>query len=818
MSTLLHDLRYGLRMLAKNPGLTAAVVLTLALGIGANTAMFSVLNSLLLRPLPVTNPEQLVALATRIKGSSELHDLSYPDFLDCGNQATAFSDMLAYEVGNDGLAADNRADRVMTSYVSGNYFSMLGIQPALGRLIEVGEGQKPGADPVLVLGYSYWQRRFSGDPRVVGKAVLVDGRSVTVVGVVPQQFRGAFSLAETDVYLPISQLALQDKGFWTARGARGVGGLRVLARVKPDVSLKQARASLDVVARRLAQQYPETDKNVSMEAYPERLARPQPSAVDAWPPMVAVFSSLGLIVLLVASINVANILLVRANAREGEMAIRSALGAGRGRLVRQLLTETVMLALMGGAAGILLSTWVSKLLSSICTPIDLPFQMDFHPDWRVFAYAFGITLLAGAVVGLIPARRAWRSNLNVILHEGGRAPSGSLRLQRKRNTLVVLQVGASMVLLILAGLFVRSLEKAEHMDLGFDPHHILNLSMDLHQIGFDEGQGTRFYQELAARVRALPGVESATYAYSWPLCHYYRSASVYIEGQAPLPGQAAQEVVYNIVDPAYFNTLRIPILRGRAFTDTDNDQGQRVAIINQAMADRFWAGRDPLGKRFSMEPKSPLLEVVGVARNAKQATPTPQMPPYFYVPVSQNYSSQLTLQVRAPLPPEMLRLEVEGHVHALASDLPVFDVRTMDEALQGAGGFFLFRLGANVAAGLGILGLLLAVIGVYGVVSYAASRRTREIGIRIALGARNHDILRMVLRQGVWLVGTGLLGGLFVALGVTRVASSLLVISTMDPVTFVVAPLLLGGIGLLACYLPARRATKVDPMEALRYE
>ena len=814
-----QDLRYAARNLRKNPGFATVAIATLAIGIGANTALFSVVNSLFFRPLPVPDPYRLVVLAPREKGSADFHDLAYADFRDYRAQAIAFSGILGFSIGIDGFAVGQQPTQALTTYVTGNYFSMLSVQPALGRLIEPAEAETPGAPPVAVLGYTFWQRHFASDPSIIGKSARLNGNAVTIVGVAPKYFHGTFALADTDVYVPLSLLALENgSNFWTARGR---GDLRAIARIKPGISLAQARASLQVVARRLAEQFPQTNRFTSMEAYPEWRARPQPDAAGVWPAMVATFLSLAFIVLLVACVNLANILRARGAERATEMAVRSALGAVRGHLMRQLFTENILLAVAGGAGGILLSLWISKVLSAICTPIDLPIlQLDFRPDWRVFAYAFAVALLAGLIVGFGPARSAWRSDLSLVLHEGGRALSSGRKRNRARSVLVVTQIASSMVLLIAAGLFVRSLEGAQHMNLGFDPRHILNLSMDVHQIGYDETQGKKFYTELLSRTRALPGVESASMIYSVPLFHDRFVGNVYFENRPLPPGQAPPEISYNVADPASFQTLRIPILRGRAFTHADNLETTRVAVISQAMADRYWRGEDPLGKRFKIRRETnPWIEVIGVARNAKFVSPTPVVEPYFYLPLAQNYETPMTLQVRSTLATDSLAREVQHEIHALAPDLPLYDVRTMEESLGGATGFFLFRVGADLAGGLGTLALLLTVVGVYGVISYAASQRTHEIGLRMALGAVNHDILRMVLAHGLKLIGTGVLIGLALALAVSRVLSSMLVgVSATDPLTYGSVALLLGGLALLAGYIPARRAMRVDPMVALRHE
>lgn len=822
METLLQDLRYALRMLARSPGFAVVVILTLALGVGVNTAFFSVANFVVLRPLPVRDPGRIVVLAMREKATSEILDVSYPDFLDYRKQTSAFSDILAYKLGFNGFATDNRTDHIISSYVTGNYFSMLGIQPAVGRLIEPDEGWAPATDPVVVLGYSYWQRRFGGDPGVVGKKALLDGKPVTIVGVTQKEFPGAYYFLEMDAYVPISQSVSATDSFWTARDQRGKAGLFVLARLKPGVSLRQARASLNVVAASLARQYSEIEKGVSIEAYPERLARPQAGAANDLPVLVPLFLLLALVVLLVACINVANLALVRANDRAVEMAVRAALGAGHVRLLRQLLTENLLLAVMGGGVGMALGKWLANVLRVIATPVDLPmFKMDFVFDWRVFAYCFAISVLAGSIVGLIPARRLWRLDLNSMLHEGGRTLSGGQRQNRARSTLVVVQVAGSAMLLIIAGLFVRMVDKAQHMDLGFDPHHVLNLLMDVQQLGYDEASGKRLYEAISSHVAALPGVESATYAYSVPFSTGgTRSAPIFIENTILQPGQSPPAVYFNIVSPTYFNTMRILLLHGRAFADADNRNAQPLAIISQKMAEQFWPGEDPLGKRFRISQLTDAwLEVVGVARDTKVVNPVPWTIPYFYLPLAQNYSAHLALQIRTPLPPETLALQVEEQVHAIDPALAVSDVMTMDQQIQGTNGFFLFNLGARSAGGLGMLALLLAVIGIYGVVSYAVNRRTHEIGVRLALGAQRSEILRMILGQGMTLVAIGAAIGIAVALAIAHAVSHFLMgVSPNDPLTFVGVSLVLGNAALLACYLPARRATRVDPMIALHCE
>ncbi len=818
MSTLLQDLKYSLRMLAKNPGFTAVAVLTLALGIGANTAIFSVANSLLLRPLPVKDSGQLVVLAFRRERGPISNEFSYADFDDIRSQSTdVFSDVIAYHFGIDGLSVEGKPSRILSNYVSGDYFAALGIRPVLGRLILGSEGKTPGADPVLVLGHKYWKTQFGGDPNMVGKKVTVDGHPFTVIGVAPEGFRGLHSLLDTQGYMPYAMSSIEGgpADFMTNRALATV---LVVARRRPEVSLQRAQAALDLIAKRISREHPESNKGMTIRAFRELQARPQPDASDALMAISALFLGLTALVLVLACINVANILLVRTVTREREMAIRAALGAGRRRLIAQLLTESVVLALFGGAAGIFLGLWASSLIGSVPLRTELPVVFEFGFDWRVFVFALAAALLAGILVGIIPALRASRRNLNEILHEGGRTIS--FGRHRLRSTLVVAQVAGSLMLLVVAGLFTRSLQKAQRSDLGFDPQGVLNLTLDPSQVGYDEAQGREFYKQLLDRVRALPGVQSASLAAVVPMGYYNQSDTLQIEGYETPPGRPGPSALYNQVSPDYFQTLRIPLVRGRAFSDADDQNSQYVAVINETMAARYWPNQDPLGRRFTMKGSAQhSIEVVGVAKNSRDHGFSSPIGPYFYIPLTQNYGSLRTLQVRTTAAPEIMTITLEKELASLAPGLPAFDVQTMVEALDTLNGLLIFELGAGLAAALGLLGLLLAVVGVYGVISFAVSQRTHEIGIRLALGAEPVEVLKMVLRQGLIIVAAGIIFGLLGAFAAARLVAGFLVgVSPADPVTFVGVSLLMTAVALLASYVPARRATKVDPMVALRYE
>jgi predicted permease len=802
----------------RSPGFTIVAALTLALGIGANTAVFSVVNGFLLRPLPGKDNDKLVVVGIRHPGGESAHGLSYLDFRDYRAQAESFADMAAYANGFVGLTADNRSERILVQFLTGNFFSMLGLQPAAGRFFYPGEGEQSGTEPLLVLGHAYWQKRFGGDPSVIGKGVIVNGKAFTIVGVAPKDLIGPYTPIETDAYIPLGMSSGGEyPDMFTNRAAHN---LHVLARPKPGAKWSEARTSVQVVARRLEQEYPATNKGITVDIYPERLARPEPDGAEGNPVGAAVFLAMVGLVLLVTCVNVANLLLVRASARFKEMAIRAALGAGRVRIFRQLLTESLLLSMVGGTGGALLGWWFSRLIGSIRFPVSFPMHVDLSFDWRVFGYVGLIAALCGILVGLAPAWRASRMNLSSALREGGRSSGAGASHNRMRNALVVFQVAGTLVVLITAGLFVRSLQSVEKMDLGFRAEGLLNLVMDPKQLGYDEERGAAFYRALKERVQALPGVESASLAFAVPMGYYNQSGRVWIEGQAGVPESEVPAISYNMADEDYFLTMQMPLRRGRAIGKQDQKDSPRVAVINETMARQLWPGQDPIGHHFSYEKSdAPPVEVVGVAKDGKYNWVLEDQQAYFYVPLAQSYSSLRVLHVRSSMAPLGLAPTIEREIHNLEPNLPVFDVGTMQQSLGGANGFFLVRMGAMFAAILGGLGLLLAVVGVYGVVSYAVSLRTHEFGIRIALGAQGKDIWRMVLRQGLALVGIGLAIGLALSLGLTRVLKSLLFqVSTLDPVTFLLVSVLLAGVSLVACYLPARRATKVDPLVALRYE
>jgi len=823
------DMRYAIRRLRHDPGLVLLVTLTLALGVGVNSAIFSLVINGFHRPLPVRDPGRLVVLATRHQAAAAgmegmQYRFTYPELADFRAQARSYTDIIAYDLGHGGLDSGGKPEEFFFSFVSGNYFSALGVEPAAGRLFTAGEGETPDSAIELVLGYSCWQKRFGGDPAVIGRQVRLNGAPVTIIGVTAQRFHGTFANTDMQGFVPLSYVArVGSGGLRNFFHDRATPKITLMGRLKPGVTLAEAQSEALVIAGRLERQYPATDKGISVAVLPEAWARPAPipSMVAMAPFVVALFLGLGGLVLVMACMNVGNILLVRSAVREREMAVRAALGSGRARLVRQVLIESLLLALLGGAAGVILGTWATDAISAIPVALgNLPAVLDVSLDWRAFLYALAITFLAGIGTGLWPALVASRAEIAAVLHEGGWGISAARGSRRLGNLLVVAQVAGSLTLLIVAGCLAVSLANARRMNLGFDPSHLANFVMDTEYAGYDEARGVEFHRELLRRVRALPGVESASLAFAMPMSYVQEGDSIDVEGRPPTPGRDRPLVMFNSVTPDYLKTMRIKLRAGRELQEADREDAPRVAMINQVMANRLWPGRDPVGKRFRMQRAGDVWwEVAGVVSDGKYFALFEPPLPYFYVPSAQMFRSRTVLQVRSPLAPETLIKSVEGEIRALDPSMPVTEARMMDEALEGATGYWGFRLAAYVSGVMGLVGLALAAVGVYGVVSYAARQRTREIGIRMAVGAEARDVFRMVLGRGVALVSGGVLAGVAFAWVLARMMNRWLSAAVEpDPVVFIGISVLLAALAMWACFVPARRATRLDPMQALRHE
>jgi len=823
---LAGDLRYGWRSLRNSPGFTAAAVLTLALGIGANTAIFSMVSWLVLRPLPVAQPDQLVFLAFPQGAESFDSQFSLEEYRQIRQSSRqVFSDVGIFSFGGsmggmrgtDGMTADGTTQPVQTVFVSGNFFSILGVQPHLGRLLLPAEGSAPGADPVVVLSYQYWHSRFGLDPSIIGKQVAINGRVVTVVGVAPRDFYGVTPIIDMQAYLPLGMAELE--GPQAAEWFRDpkLRPLILCARLCNRVSSAQAQAALAGLGRQLA------NENGRHQAPSTLLVEPlRPPGIlsghNPLPQLAALFLTLASFLLMLASINVANLLLVRAGVRQHEMSIRSALGAARGRLVRQMLTESVLLALLGCAAGILVGLGCNRLLANIPLETEYPLVLDVRFDWRVFVYTVAASVLTGILVGLVPAFRAARVSLAQTLQEHGRSVTGAR--QRWRSMLTAAQIGGSLALLIAAALFARSLQAVRTQNFGFDPHGVLNLKVSPHQIGMTDSQGREFYRKLLDRTRSLPGVESASLASSVPLGDDSSEVPVEVPGYDVPKGQRPSTPAYSVVSTGYLATMQMRLQKGRDFTDSDTADSAKVAIINQQMADRFWPQQDPIGRQFTtLGSPNRILQIVGVVNNSRLMDPDGPMTLGIFVPMAQNYLPAANLQVRTSQAPEAVVPAIREVIHEIEPTMPVYGVRTMEQAVNGINGVELYSLGAGLAAGMGAVGLLLAIVGVYGVISYSVNQRRQEIGIRVALGARPVEILYLVSRQGLLMVCAGVGCGLAAAFALSRLLSGFLTgVSDTDPLTYFAVSVCLALVAILAGYIPARRATRVEPMVALRCE
>ena len=817
MDSFLKDLRFGIRSLLKRPGFTAVAVITLTIGIGATTTIFSVVNGLLLRPLPgVSKPDRLADVyATEANGSS-FHTFSHPDYLYYREQNKVFDGLMAYTGVPLNLNAGAQPERIFGIIASGNYFDVLGTRPALGRFFLPEEDQTPGTHPVVVVSYDFWRQRFASDPSLVGKAITLNGHSFSVVGVAPEGFKGTWAGLVPDVWVPLMMQSQTRPG--AEQMGRGARWLDMVGRLKDGVTTTQAKAGMSLLARQLEESYPETNRGLGADV---RAASSVPgqmrSAVIGF--MAILMFVVGL-VLLIACANVGAMMLARANTRRKEVAIRLAVGAGRWHIVRQLLVESVLLFLLGGAGGVLIAVWATRLLLAFKLPADVPISLDLSVDLRVLLFTLLVSLATGLIFGLAPALQASRPDLLPALKN---ETAGGVPRSRLRHAFVITQIAISLVLLITAGLFVRSLRNAGTIKLGFNPDGVQTASFDLRTQGYNQAQGQEFYRQLIDRVATMPGVQSASLARIVPLNGNNMMTGINVPGQEPPPGQQSHMVGLNTVDPHYFETLQMPLLSGRTFNESDKQGAPEVAIINETMARRFYPGADvstALGQSFTFggeEPNSRVL-IVGIVKDIKYETLGEDPRPYVYRPFQQSYSGLMTLHVRtAPGVSANVLANVRRDVAALDKDLPLLDVMPMTEQIGLS--LLPLRVATTIGGTLGTVGLLLAAIGIFGIVSYSVSQRTREVGIRMALGAQKRDVLRLVMGQGLWLAFIGVAIGWALSFVLTRALGSLLYgVGSTDPLVFIGTALLLVGVAFAASYLPARRATRIDPLVALRYE
>ena len=819
LETLIKDFRFSFRMLVKSPAFTLIAVLALGFGIGANTAIFSVFNGMLWRPLPVKDPQQLVSVTQNKPGQAFPYPLSYPDFLDYRDLKTSFSDLAAFVPSPINFDAGDRPERAWTGFVSGNYFAMLEVEAIRGRTFSKEEGWVPGKDPLMVLGYKFWQHRFGGDPRVVGQTVQVNQHVFTIIGILPQNFHGTYYFIDPDFYIPLTMSPTLVPSNSEILQDRDGPNFRVIGRLQPGVTADQAQAAAEPIDRRLADLYSGSHKGVSLRVEPELRTRAAPGLGSFMSKLSAVFMALVGLVLLIACANVANLILARANGRRREIATRIALGATRWRMIRQLLTESTLLALLGGLAGILLARWVAAGLLSIRLPTDIPIRLfDLEMDWRIFAYSFVAAMLTGLIAGIIPALQTSRTDLAQTLKEGGRAGGGAGR-HRLRNILVVAQVSVSLLLLACAGFFTRSFQNSARVDMGFRVENVLLLSMDVGLQGYSEQRGQQFYQQIADGVKALPGVRSAAISSSIPMGYRNSIINVYLPEHAGSGKSQVESSLSNSVQPGYFGAAGVPVIQGREFTVADTATSPQVAIVNEAFAKKIWPGQDPIGKTFQREKNGPVIQVVGVTRTGKYLFlyEPPQLCVYF--PLVQNYNSTATLFVYTDGDPLRLVDPIRDEVRRLDSALPLFDITSMSGHVHNGLPLLPARFAAILVGAFGTLGLALAAIGVYGVVSYSVSQRSQEIGLRSALGAQRSDVLKLVLRQGFGLALVGVSIGLALSIALARAIRTVLYgVNSVDYLTLALVSAMLFSVAFVASYVPAVRATRVDPMVSLRHE
>jgi predicted permease len=807
LTDLLHDLRYAARVLAKNPGFTAVAVIALAVGVGANSVIFSAVNTILLRPLPYKDSERLVMVFEDASALGYPRDTPAPaNFIDWRDQNKVFEGMAALADVSVNLTGAGEPERLDGKRVNASLFPLLGVEPQLGRWFTPEEDQ-PGANRVVMLSHALWQRRFGSDPAIVGKTIMLNGAGFSVVGVMPESFQ--FPEREDLFWIPIA--------FSQNEAARrGSHYLQVVARLKQGVSLGQAQAEMSAIAARLQQQYAEQNTGVGAAVVPLH----EQTVGNVRTVLLVLLGAVGF-VLLIACANVANLLLARAAARQKEIATRIALGASRMRLVRQFLTESVLLAVLGGGTGLLLSVWGVKVLKAFI-PDNISQAREIAVDARVLVFTLLVSLLTGLVFGIAPALQATNFNLNETLKEGGRGPAMGGRGNRVRRVLVVTEVAVSLVLLIGAGLLVNSFLRLRGVDPGFRTDHVLTMSVTLPPLKYpDHARREAFYTELIDRVGALPGVKSAAVASQIPLIKQGDSVGVVFEGR-PLPEPGKENIVATrVVSPRYFETMGIRLLRGRVFNNQDRIGSPVVAVISDSMARRYWPGEDPVGKRLCPgRPQTPddWVTVVGVVGDVLQYGLDADRKPQMYLSYQQSDDFvPRRLVVSTSVDPESMTSAVRGAVWQIDRDQPVSDIETMDEVLSDS--IARQRFSALLLGVFGLVALLLAAVGIYGVMSYTMAQRTHEIGLRMALGARKSDVLKLAVGQALKLVLVGVGAGLAASLVLTRVMTSLLFgVSSTDPVTFAAISLVLVAAGVLASYIPARRATKVDPMIALRYE
>ncbi len=818
MNSLLQDARYAFRMLRKAPAFSLVAILTLALGIGANTAIFTIVNEALLRPRPgIGAPESLVDIGRNNSGRG-FDNMSYPNFKDFRERNTSFAGMAALnlEPRAMSLGTQEGSERVYVGVVSGNYFDVLQVKAQAGRFFLPEEDRTPETHPVVVLSYAYWQKRFQGDAGMVGREIKLNGLGYTVVGVATREFRGTIPLA-VDAWVPI-MMAPQVFASRDLLDCRRCSFMLAIGRLKPGVAVQQAQAEANAIAANLKLEYPKEIEDRGFALIPSRLF---PGELQQFVGgFLAILMAIVGLVLVIASVNVAGMMLVRASARRREIAVRLAIGAGRAQVIRQMVIEGLLLFSTAGAAGLLLAIWMRNGLIALLPTLPFPVVFDLGLDWRVVAFALGASLMAGMVASLVPALQASRPDLLTALKDDSHA-AGS-RKMRLRNALVLGQVALSLVLLICAGLFLRALERATTIDPGFEVKNLHVLSIDFSLAGLKDNAGIDQSNRLLERFRALPAVANASWAWSVPLDGGGRGLGAFkTPGISSPDGTEFWNFDWSVISPGYFATMKIPLVRGRDFADADSASGKPVAIINETAARAIWPNQDPIGKTFrNGDPDEPekmtVIEIVGVARDQKYRSLGDGPRNFVFLPIRQQFIPNIALLLRTEAPATAIPA-IRSALREMNPNLPILNTLSMRE--YAALSMFPQRMASWVSGTLGLVGLLLVGLGIYGVTAFSVAQRTREIGVRMALGARQADVMRMILGQGLRLAAWGAGIGLVLAAVASQLLSSLLYgLSSLDPVTFVSVAALVLAIAGLATLGPARRATNVDPLEALRYE
>ena len=813
METLIQDLRYAARVIVKSPVLSGLAIVSLALGIGANTTIFSVANALLLQTLPVAEPSRLMALYTTDQKNPGFSPMSHLNWKDYRQQADVFEGILGYDWTEMSLKTTGDAQRVFGQLVSGNYFEVLGIQAALGRTFGPREDEALGRDPVVVLSHGFWTRHEGKDPRIVGQTLTLNGAAYTVVAVMPESFTGIDVGVRPEVWVPMAMNKQVKAGTNWYEERRGLF-VNAVGRLKPGATKEQALAQLTTIAQRLEQEYPNDNKGRGATAVPIAQATINPQARQGVGGVTVLLMTIVGLVLLIACANVSNLLLGRALQRRREIAVRLAIGASRGRLFRQLLTESIALALPAAALGVLIALWSRGALLSLLPAFPVSLSLHLDLDWRVLTFTIVVGAASGVLFGLLPALQASKPDVVEALKDQDRTGGASRHRFGVRDFLVIGQVALSLVSLVGAGLFLRSLEATSQTDPGFETKKLVTVGLDLDLQGYNQEKGEAFLRQLEERASSLPGVASVSYASAGPLSNTL-ARSVFLEG-----GNEGDRtlVEVNTVGPRYFETMSIPLVQGRPLTDEDKQGGTKAVVINETMAKKFWPQGDALGKRFRFfGEKEPWAVIAGIARDSKYSFLGEDPQSYIYEAHAQRYGGGLTLLVRTSTEPGPLVRTVEREIKAMDRELPLVGLGTVEKTL--ADSLWAPRAGASLLGLFGFLALVLAAVGIYSVMSYSVGQRQREIGIRMALGARRSDVLRMIMTRGMGVVGVGLGLGLALSFALSRLASNMLVgISPWDAVSFLGAAFVLSVVAVLANFFPTRRAAGVDPTVALRYQ